>query len=476
MAIPASGTTWKSAGLGDNDNRFFSRGGLAAVLIRDNRGAATNISPYIAGTVNEVQTVTITGSPTGGNFTLTYSGQTTATIPWNSTAATVQTALSALSNIGAGQVTVTGGPGPATPYVVTFTGTLGGQNVNQMTATSTFTGGTTPTTTVTTTTAGSSFSRNWSPFAADGTLRSDLFAQVRVNGEWTTNTTANEGFWLVGAVTEDGGIERQPNISQDSAMVLQSNFPFATDLTEEGIQINFTGVETLKPLMKRLRMNLPLSDTSGNALVEDPGKQNFSISKPTDVDAPDRQIVLIFAKRNAGRYLYTAEGYSLCKLTDIGNFSRSKKDADAAQLSFTVLPDPYLVDIDPTNPTSTTLVPVLFTEWHAGTGWTTIGGVPVFPGSAPVASAIAGQLRATVTFNNVTGAGDPFTFTAEKNVAAAGFTPATIDAAELDTPTAGTTRVTISGLSASSTTFRITATGQNGQTAVSATSNAVTPS
>lgn len=475
MAIPSSGTTWKSAGLGDTDNRFYSRGGLAAILIRDNRGAATNISPYAAGTTNEVQTVTITGTPSGGTFTLTYSGQTTSSIAYNATAAAVQTALAALSNIGAGQVTVTGGPGPGTPYVVTFTGTLGGQNVNQMTATGSLTGGSTPTISVTTTTPGASFTRNWSPFAADGTVRSDLFAQVRSNGEWIVNPTSNEGFWLVGAVTEDGGIERAPNINQDSAMILQSNYPFATDLTEEGLTINFTGVETLKPLMKRLRMNLPLSDTNGNALVEDPGKQNFAISKPTDVDAPDRQIVLLFAKRVGGRYLYTAEGYSLCKLTDIGNFSRSKTDPDAAQLGFTVLPDPYLVDIDPSNPTSTTLVPVLFTEWHAGTGWTTIGGVPVFPAPAPVATAVAGQLRATITFTNVTGAGDPFSFSVEKNFASA-WSAATVDAIELDTPTAGTTRITVSGLSAGSNTFRVTATGTNGQTAVSATSNSISAS
>jgi hypothetical protein len=460
MPIPSSGTSWKAA----------------AILIRDNRGAATNISPYVVGSVNEVQTVTITGTPTGGTFTLTYSGQTTAAIAYNATAAAVDSALEALSNVGAGQVAVTGGPGPGTPYVVTFTGTLAGKNVNQMTATGTFTGGTTPTIAVTTTTPGAGVQRNWSPFAADGTVRSDLFAMIRSSGEWITNPTSNEGFWLIGAVTEDGGIERAPNISQDNAMILQSNYPFDSDLTEEGLTINFTGVETLKPLMKRLRLNLPLSDSNGNAIVEDPGKKDFVMSKPTDTDSPERQIVLLFARRKGGRFFYTAEGYSLCKLTDIGSYSRSKTDPDAAQLGFTVLPDPYLVDIDPGNPNSNDLVPVLYSEWHAGTGWTTIGGVPVFPGAAPVATAVAGQLRATITFSNLTGAGDPFTITAEKNPSAAGFVAATVDAVELDTPTAGTTRVTVSGLTAVSTTFRLTATGTNGQTAVSQTSNAVTPS
>ena len=77
---------------------------------------------------------------------------------------------------------------------------------------------------------------------------------------------------------------------------------------------------SIKPLMKRLRMNLPLSDTDDNPLVEDPGTENFTISKPVDVEAVDRQIVLMFARRKAGKYIFPAEGYPLCKHTDIGNF------------------------------------------------------------------------------------------------------------------------------------------------------------
>jgi hypothetical protein len=92
--------------------------------------------------VNEIQQVTIAGTPTGGTFTLTYSGQTTAAIARNATAATVDTALEALSNIGAGNVSVAGGPGPSTPWTVTFTGTLAATNVAQMTSTSSLTGGT----------------------------------------------------------------------------------------------------------------------------------------------------------------------------------------------------------------------------------------------------------------------------------------------------------------------------------------------
>ena len=117
-------------------------------------GAANgNALLYDAG--NEVQTVTITGSPTGGTFTLTYSGQTTAGIAYNATASAVQSALEALSNIGVGDVACAGGPLPGTPVTVTFQGALGSQNVALMTASSAgLTGGTSPAVTVTETTAG----------------------------------------------------------------------------------------------------------------------------------------------------------------------------------------------------------------------------------------------------------------------------------------------------------------------------------
>ena len=104
--------------------------------------------------VNEVQTVTITGTPTGGTFRLTLNGEQTGTIAYNATNAVVQTALEALASVNPGDVTVAGGPGPGTPYTVTFTGDLAAEDIALMTATAAFTGGTTPAVTVTTPTPG----------------------------------------------------------------------------------------------------------------------------------------------------------------------------------------------------------------------------------------------------------------------------------------------------------------------------------
>jgi hypothetical protein len=90
------------------------------------------------GGTNEQQTVTISGTPTGGTFTLTFNGQTTTAIAYNAISSVVLSALIALSNIRTGDVTVTGGPGPGTPYVVTFAGQFAsedGASIPQMTAT-----------------------------------------------------------------------------------------------------------------------------------------------------------------------------------------------------------------------------------------------------------------------------------------------------------------------------------------------------
>lgn len=89
-----------------------------------------------------IQTITITGTPTGGTFTLSYKGQTTAGIAYNAIGSVVQTALQGLSTVGTGNATVAGGAGG--PYTITMAGTL----VSDLTAITTsgagLTGGVSP--------------------------------------------------------------------------------------------------------------------------------------------------------------------------------------------------------------------------------------------------------------------------------------------------------------------------------------------
>jgi hypothetical protein len=72
------------------------------------------------------------GQPSGGTFTLTFGGYTTAALAWNISPASLQTALQGLTSIGSGNCTVTGVAGQY--YIVTFVGSLGGQPIAAITA------------------------------------------------------------------------------------------------------------------------------------------------------------------------------------------------------------------------------------------------------------------------------------------------------------------------------------------------------
>ena len=103
----------------------------------------------VAGTAG-VQTVTESGTPTGGTFTLTWNGATTSPIAYNATAAAVQSALQALP--GGSGITVTGGPLPASPVVVNVPASASQSAIT--TNASALTGGTSPAVTVAQTTPG----------------------------------------------------------------------------------------------------------------------------------------------------------------------------------------------------------------------------------------------------------------------------------------------------------------------------------
>lgn len=79
-------------------------------------------------TPSEIQQVTVNGS--AGSFTLNYNGQATTPLTFNASAADVQAALRALSNIGDNDIVVTS----AGTYAVFFTGALAGADRPQITA------------------------------------------------------------------------------------------------------------------------------------------------------------------------------------------------------------------------------------------------------------------------------------------------------------------------------------------------------
>ncbi len=102
---------------------------------------------------NEIQTITISGSPAGGTFRLSKSGQRTGDLAHDISTGDMQTALRALTSIGAGNVNVSGSAGDT--YVVEFVGDLAKLSVSLIKVNrNQLTGGTDPEVTVESTTEG----------------------------------------------------------------------------------------------------------------------------------------------------------------------------------------------------------------------------------------------------------------------------------------------------------------------------------
>lgn len=200
-------------------NRLNTEAGYEDVLADAGPDQAVAVS-----TVNEVQEVSITGAPTGGDFTLSFKGNTTDPIAFDATAAAVEAALEALPSIGTGNVSCTGGALPGTPVAVEFVGDLGLQNVEEMTADdSGLTGGTTPAVVITTTTPGSAlatlagsasgvpggtYTYKWTQLAGDSVnFTDDTSATSTVSIPGTNTTVVLE---LVATVSNDDDTAQFP--------------------------------------------------------------------------------------------------------------------------------------------------------------------------------------------------------------------------------------------------------------------------
>jgi hypothetical protein len=289
MSLPSTGTTWDDAGFNDLDPRFLERGKLRQVLVRDARGAETDISPH--------------------------------------------------DSVGAVK---------------------------------------------------------WSPFAQDGKWRDDLLAWKRENGVWVANSDTNEGWHAVGAFKDGDGPTSKPNIKNDDFMILQSNFPFDSDVIEEGEAFSLTPVETAKPLVRRLRYNLRLNDpTTGDSVVENPGYEDAGWGRTLSGDNIERQFLVVSQFKKGGLPVYKVDGYALAKLEDIGNSKQDKKDSEAAELSYVPLPDGYFMAYQ-----DGVYQPVLRYTWVGGEGWADLFNSPVKQFTVTLGTQASGTF--TLTYGGLT--------------------------------------------------------------------------
>lgn len=207
----------------------------------------------------------------------------------------------------------------------------------------------------------------FSPFAQDNKLRSDLFIRTKVAGKYVYPATPNEGWWHIGCNPEDGGAEREPDVTSDDLMVLQSKFPVESEVTEKSYTVRFVAAHTADPLIQRLESELPLCDASGVPLVALPGAADYGEGPLLDADSAEYQLMLLYARRTSGGFIYRVEGYPAVKLDDQASKQRSKTDPDLADLTYKVLPNEYFMRPDPSG--AAALVPGYFYVWMGGPGW-----------------------------------------------------------------------------------------------------------
>ena len=114
-------------------------------------------APATAAATYEVDSIAVTGTPTGGSFLISfaYNGVTyTISVPYNSSASALNTQLGALVPALPASLTATGGALPGTALTLTASSAFEGPITNQAVVYNGLTGGTTPAATFTVTTAG----------------------------------------------------------------------------------------------------------------------------------------------------------------------------------------------------------------------------------------------------------------------------------------------------------------------------------
>lgn len=285
------------------------------------------------------------------------------------------------------------------------------------------------------TAAGLGLDGYFSPYAQDGTLRSDLLV---------TSSSPNLGFYHLGSLHEDG-LKIGHDTKVQPLMIAQSKRAVRFDVTSDDDIITIKAVEG-NPIVDALRYDLPLSD------LPDLGQAGYTVARPAESMLIERQVIALgFDGDN-----FFAQTFPRMALQDRGDDNWNKHDPDTLEIHLGSLLCPFVGK------------PVLY--HREGASWRSLQGVPVFS-APPVAAAISGA-KATVTFDPPTSKSSSYTYTVEQSTdGGTTWTDATVQS------TTGTASVviTVSGLTVSTSyVFRVTAVGTSLLSTRSASSNSVT--
>lgn len=233
---------------------------------------------------------------------------------------------------------------------------------------------------------------NWSPLALDGKLRDDLAAFKKVNGVWQLNPEPNEGFIRFAAFKEGDGPSEKPSMDTDDLMIEQQDEPYDSVRTKNDAPFTVSTVETLNDAWRKLRNDQPFCDANGNLIVQLPGAVT-GWGQALGSDPVDRQVLLVREFTRAGKKVHTVKGFSLCRITDIGEVKQSKKDAETAPFTFKPLTDGFFMAKNALGE----VVPVIKYEWVGGVD--ALFGAPVTQYTVDFGASSAGN--ATFTYGGV---------------------------------------------------------------------------
>lgn len=127
-----------------NPKTFAAGSGTLAVLTPVTKTPSTGYWSAWTSPVSEVGTITKAGTVTGGTFTISVDGSTTAAIAYNAANATILAALNAIPTVQPGDVVLTGGGAASVStgaLTLTFGGRLAGKAIVVSTGSASLTGG-----------------------------------------------------------------------------------------------------------------------------------------------------------------------------------------------------------------------------------------------------------------------------------------------------------------------------------------------
>ena len=309
----------------------------------------------------------------------------------------------------------------------------------------------------------------WWPFTADQKIPGNLFKIIRDNetGTVVTNPAENQGFVHLGPQEDGDGPSWKPKVTSNHVMIVQDIYPYFSEITEISQPFSVTPIDFHAPWVQRLTDREPLQDADGNWLLEDPGQAGAIYGSRPGSHNPARQFLFYRERDVDGKPLYSCDIVTYSKLDDLGDSKVDKKKPRTQALTF--LPTPDLRCMGMKNGVYQPIGPIY--RVYGGAGHVALGGLPVFAGSAPVATATT-ALHATLAFDGATGTGDPFTYKVQQSLDAG------TTWGSLITPTSqtlsGDTITVAFPAAAGASKFRAVATGTNGATANTAASNSVT--